>query len=326
MSALEGEEGERICNFSLLDQIAALKWVQDNIEAFGGDRDNVTLFGESAGARSVLSLLVSPKATGLFHKALVQSGYTLPDTPVDKALLQGEAVAAHFCLQNATAEHLRQIPAEALWPLEGALKSGPVPVCGDAVLPEPMLETFFTARQHPVPVVIGSNSDEASVMAVFGVDLAEQIQKLRRDMAFTTLGFVVMQAQQRIGQPCWRYWFDYVAQAEHDTYKNGAWHGNEMPYVFDTLALVEPARQYVNEHDQAFAKQVADYWVSFARDASTANDTLHGPVRWPASVKGRDRLLRIGLNKYAGFKLKNRFMRARLALFRRVMRHHVTLD
>ncbi|MGU3522665.1 carboxylesterase/lipase family protein [Enterobacteriaceae bacterium C23F] len=352
--ALDGEEGERVCNFALLDQIAALKWVQENIEAFGGDRDNVTLFGESAGARSVLSLLASPKANGLFHKAIVQSGYTLPDTPVDKALAQGEAIADHFGLQNATAEQLREIPADAFWPLEGALKPGPVPICGDAVLPEPMLETFFTARQHPVPLMIGSNSDEASVMAVFGVDLAEQIQKLRRerrlglglikllypgvkgdeelgrqvcrDMAFTTLGFVVMQAHQRIGQPCWRYWFDYVAQAEHDTYKNGAWHGNEVPYVFDTLTLTEPARQYVNEHDLAFAKQVADYWVSFAREASVTNDTLHGPVRWPAAIKGRDRLLRIGLSKAAGYRVENRFMRARLALFRRVMRHHVTLD
>lgn len=111
--------------------------------------------------------------------------------------------------------------------------------------------------------MIGSNSDEASVMAVFGIDLAGQIQKLRRerrfglglikllypgvkgdeelgrqvcrDMAFTTMGYVVMQAQQRVGGLCWRYWFDYVAEAEHATYINGAWHGNEVPYVFDTL-------------------------------------------------------------------------------------------
>lgn len=56
-----------------------------------------------------------------------------------------------------------------------------------------------------------------------------------RDMAFTTMGYVVMQAQQRVGGLCWRYWFDYVAEAEHTTYINGAWHGNEVPYVFDTL-------------------------------------------------------------------------------------------
>ena len=99
------------------------------------------------------------------------------------------------------------------------LTIGPAPVVGDAVLPQPMLETFFSGRQHPLPVMIGSNSDEASVMAVFGVDIAGQIQKLRRerrfglglikllypgvkgdealgrevcrDMAFTTMGYVI---------------------------------------------------------------------------------------------------------------------------------------
>ena len=135
----------------------------------------------------------------------------------------------------------------------------------------------------------------------------------------------VGEAQQRAGGLCWRYWFDYVAEAEHATYINGAWHGNEVPYVFDTLGQVEPSRQYVNERDLAFAAQVADYWVSFARDAG-ARDSLAGPTRWPACRKGRDVLLRIGVNKHAGFRLENRFMRARMNLFKRVMKHHVSLD
>ena len=340
-------------NFALLDQIQALEWVRDNIAAFGGDPENITVFGESAGARSVLSLMASPLAGGLFHKAIVQSGYTLPDTPREQAMHKGEVIAAHFGLQNATAEQLRAIPPEAFWPLTSPLNIAPAPIVGDCVLPEAMLDVFFAARQHSVPVMIGSNSDEASVMSVFGVDLAGQIQKLRRerrfglglikllypgvkgdeelgrqvcrDMAFTTMGYVVMQAQQRAGGLCWRYWFDYVAEAEHATYTNGAWHGNEVPYVFDTLGQVEPSRQYVNERDLAFAAQVADYWVSFARDAG-ARDSLVGPTRWPACRKGRDVLLRIGVNKHAGFRLENRFMRARMSLFKRVMKHHVSLD
>lgn len=352
--ALEGEDGERLYNFGLMDQVAALRWVQENIEFFGGDRDNVTLFGESAGARSALSLMTSPKATGLFHKAIIQSGYTLPDLARDDALARGERLAEHFNLPNATAHDLREIPAESFWPLTAPHNIGPAPIVGDAVLPQPMLDVFFAGKQHAMPVLVGSNSDEASVMAVFGVDLAEQIQKLRRerrlglglikllypgvkgdeelgrqvcrDMAFTTLGYVVMQAQHRVNQPCWRYWFDYVAEAEHDTYRHGAWHGNEVPYVFDTLGQITPSCDYVTPRDLQVAAQVADYWISFARDASVSHTVLAGPVRWPACVRGRDRLLRIGLRKHAGFHVENRFMRARLALFKRVMKHHVSLD
>ncbi|EOI3575416.1 carboxylesterase/lipase family protein [Cronobacter turicensis] len=353
--ALEDEDAAGpVYNFALLDQIAALRWVQDNIAAFGGDRDNVTLFGESAGARSVLSLMASPLAKGLFHKAIIQSGYTLPDIPRRKALLNGATLTRHLGLKAPTAAELRALPADTFWQLTTPYVTGPAPIAGDIVLPEPMLETFFAARQHPMPVMVGSNSDEASVLAYFGVNLEEQIRKLRRerrfglglirllypgvrgdrelgrqvcrDMAFTTLGFVVMQAQSRRGVPCWRYWFDYVAVGERETFANGAWHGNEVPYVFDNLGQVEPLKDYATAADYTFAGQVADYWVSFAKHASAQSQALDGPVRWLACVRGRDRLLRIGLNKKAGWRLENRFMRARLALFKRVMRYHVTLD
>ncbi len=292
--ALEGEEGERLYNFALLDQIAALRWVQDNIHAFGGDAANVTLFGESAGARSVLSLMASPKAKGLFHKSDRAKRLYLTGFTAGKGAGQGKAAGGtFFSLADASAEQLRAIPADAFWALTAPLNIGPAPIVGDAVLPEPMLDTFFKGRQHAMPVMIGSNSDEASVMAVFGVDIAGQIQKncaanavfglglikllypgvkgdealgreVCRDMAFTTLGYVVMQAQQRLGQPCWRYWFDYVAEAEHETYLHGApaWQRSGLCF-FDNPARAEPVCQYASEADQAFAAQVADYWANF---------------------------------------------------------------
>ena len=352
--ALSGEQQAPLYNFALSDQIAALAWVKDNIALFGGDVNNVTLFGESAGARSVLSLMASPLAKGLFHKAIVQSAYTLADVPVADAMAKSQAVAGHFGLENASAAQLRAIPAGQLVNLPAPLTIGPVPICGDQVLPVPMLETFFTARQHPVPLIIGSNSDEASVMAWFGVDLAAQIQRMRRerrlglgvirllypgvsgdlelgrqvcrDMAFTTMGFVAMQAQQRVGQPCWRYWFDYVAEAERNTYANGTWHGNEVPYVFNTLAITPPACDYVNQRDVAFSGQVADFWVQFATRGDARHPVLEGPVNWPACIQRRDRTLRIGLALRAGFRVENRFMRTRMQLFKRIMRHLVSLD
>jgi para-nitrobenzyl esterase len=351
--SLAGEDPEGpLANFALLDQIAALEWVRDNIGAFGGDPQNITLFGESAGGRSVLSLMVSPLSAGLFHKAIAQSAYTLADEPFSEAMARSEAVARHLGLENASAAQLRALPADAFWPLTGPLGTGPVPICGDRVLPQPMLESLMAGRQHPMPLMIGSNSDEASVMGVFGVDLAQQIQRMRRDhrlglalirmlypgvrgdealgrqvsrdMAFTTMGFVAMQAQQRLKQPCWRYWFDYVAEAEHATYPWGAWHGNEIPYVFDTLGSILPSREYASGEDLAFAARVADYWVAFA-SLKPGQRVLPGALPWPACQGRQDRLLRMGIDRRPGFKLERRFMRARSLLFKRVMKQHVTL-
>ncbi len=353
--ALEGEDATGpVYNFALMDQLLALQWVRENIRAFGGDAGNVTLFGESAGARSVLSLLASPLAGGLFHKAIVQSAYTLPDVDRNQALRKGISLARHFGLQDATAEQLRELPADVFWKLEAPLNIGPAPISGDRVLPEPMLDTFFAGRQHPMPIMIGSNSDEASVLSYFGIDLAGQIERLRRekrfglglikllypgvkgdselgrqvcrDMAFTTMGFVVMQAQQRVGQPCWRYYFDYVAEAERKTYANGTWHGNEVPYVFNTLRLTPPASEYVNERDLAFSAKVCDYWAEFARAATSKSEQLAGELRWPACTRRKDRTMLLGVNKQARFKIINRFMRTRMQLFKRVMKHHVNLD
>jgi hypothetical protein len=105
-------------------------------------------------------------------------------------------------------------------------------------------------------------------------------------MAFTTLGYVVMQAQQRVGQPCWRYWFDYVPRAADETCPHGAWHGDEVPYVFDTLTLAEPVRTYADEEDRAFAAQVADYWANFARLAGHRCSELPGRYAGPPACAG----------------------------------------
>ncbi|MEA1064977.1 carboxylesterase/lipase family protein [Erwinia sp. HR93] len=354
--ALQGEDisGET-WNFGLLDQIAALYWVRKNIARFGGDPRNVTLFGESAGGRSVLSLLASPLGRGLFDKAIVQSAYTLEDESAEKAQARCMAAVRHLGAGiDSDAATLRKLPADALCAAGMPFTMGPVPICGDRVLPQSMMRCFMAARQHPVPVMIGSNSDEASVMNFFGIDLAQQIQRMRRerrlglglirmlypgvrndaelgrqvcrDMAFTTMGYIVMQACRRRKVACWRYWFDYVAAGERERYPHGAWHGNEIPYVFDNLALTPPVNDCAEASDRVFAGQVADYWTAFARWRPGQATILDGPLRWPASGPGHDGVLRIGVRRCAGFKLERRFMRARARLFRRVMRHHVSLD
>ncbi|MEN5015560.1 carboxylesterase/lipase family protein [Erwinia sp. Eh17-17] len=351
----EYADGEVVNNFALLDQIAALQWVQRNIRAFGGNPKNVTLMGESSGARSVLSLYASPLARGLFHKGIVQSAYGVPDVSRSEALKKGEALARHFGLKEASAEQLRALPADSFWPLAPSQGVGPVAISGDRVLPEPMLSVFSAARQQPLPLMIGSNSDEASVLAYFGVDAAKVIAGIRdkhplllrlikllysgvwddaelgrqvaRDMTFTTVGYMAALAQHRIGSPAWRYYFDYVSENARDLYRHGTWHGNEIPYVLNTLEQLDPAdaaRPFTGG-DRDFSRRVSEYWLRFARDATPFSHQIAGETDWPAWHPWGDVTLRFGRKGLADVVVEKRFMRRRMQIFRLLMRAFVHL-
>ncbi len=348
---------EVVNNFALLDQIAALQWVQRNIDSFGGDRHNVTLFGESSGGRSVLSLFASPLAVGLFHKGIAQSPYALPDIPRQQALEIGEKMSRHFNLAEATAEQLRALPADAFWPLDPAFAIGPVAISGDRVLPQPMLEVFNASRQQRLPLMIGSNSDEASVLSYFGVNPGQVIKELRqsgrvglrlkiiqmlyqgvrdddrlgrlvaRDVTFTTMGYLVALSQHRIGVPVWRYYFDYVSENARDIYPDGTWHGNEIPYTFNTLNALGPTmgKRPFTDNDRLFARKVSEYWLNFAREGSVLSHPLAGEVSWPAWQPPADKVMRFGEQGEAVLKLEKRFMRCRMQIFRLLVKQMVRL-
>jgi para-nitrobenzyl esterase len=153
-------------NFALLDQIEALKWVQSNITHFGGDPNNVTIFGQSAGGRSVLSLFASPLAGNLFHKGVAQSVYGLPDVPREFALQKGVIVATQLGLpgEDVAPSALRELDADAFWKIPF---KPPTPISGDAVLPVPLFDVFKSGNQLRLPLIIGSNSDDSSVLNDF---------------------------------------------------------------------------------------------------------------------------------------------------------------
>lgn len=181
-------------NFGLLDMVAALRWVQSNISAFGGDANNVTIFGVSAGGMAVNLLMASPHAKGLFHRAIAQSGYgtwPLPHSrdakvavPTDwhnRAMPSAEAVSAELIASIKKGEpaliesepmlaDLRKIDAQTL---VGALKSFQLPIVDGLTLPAEPAVVFAQGKQHDVAYLTGGNSHEGTIIRGAGMSLAE---------------------------------------------------------------------------------------------------------------------------------------------------------
>jgi para-nitrobenzyl esterase len=160
-------------NYGLLDQIAALRWVQDNIAAFGGDSGNVTIFGESAGSFAVSALMSSPLARGLFHKAIGESGAFFPRGAGPLALTSLSATEERGMkfaegLGAPSMSALRALPGDAV--LAAALKAQPwfAPNLDGYVLPEAVDDVFAAGKQTRVPLLAGWNADEMRSGVVFG--------------------------------------------------------------------------------------------------------------------------------------------------------------
>ena len=310
LPALGRDAEEASANFGLLDQLAALAWVRENIAAFGGDPANVTIFGESAGARDVCSLVASPAAKGLFHRAIMESGSckglptrtTAEQTAATVASTVGCAAGDVACFRALPAETIVRANASDI----SGLSSGAYQPMIDGVIQTDQPDNVIGAGGHShVPFIVGANADETGNSApMIMTDMQYQaLVRMQLPMAIADMALqqypasafptpraayvrlttdarfvcpsreIARAADRGQSEGVYRYFFQYRATAL------GAVHGIDVPYVFGTFDGIETpsGTPYTpTATDLAISASLQGDWTRFARSGDPA-----GSPAWP---------------------------------------------
>ena len=291
-------------NYGLLDQIAGLKWIQNNISKFGGDPDKVTIFGESAGGISVSMLCASPLAKGLFRGAISQSGGSFGPTrktsyPGEnmKTLAQSEQEGLAYS-ESMGAKNISELRAldASNFAKPGMMTGGAWPIVDGYVIPDDQYKLYEQGKYNDVAVLIGYNSDEGAsfsatkdvkkhlasveqrygpfaerllkVYPVEGNTVPKSARDLMRDAAFGWHTWAWACLQSKTGKsPVYLYYFDQHPDYPKDSprYGYGSPHGQDVDFVFGTV------RNPQLDSDKPLSRTMIKYWTNFAKN-------LRGPL------------------------------------------------
>jgi len=327
-------------NYGTLDQIRALEWVRDNIAAFGGDPSNVTIFGESAGARNVLALLVAPRAAGLFHRAIAQSGGTRSSSLAEGENLTsdpepGSATSSREIVKKLGVEAaaLRDVPAETLLRAYDAggigMYDAPQIFPDGSVLPaQDTLSAIRAGQYNAVPVLIGTNADENKlfffldpryVRRVLGVfPIVKDETAYFRDADYATRSWKINGADEPAralseAQPgrVFAYRWDWdeegsVLWADLGELI-GAAHGLEIAFVFDHWNLGREGRALYTKQNEpgrkALSAAMQGYWTEFARSGDPGKGPNGDLPAWTAWNESGDKYIVLDTEDDGGIRM-----------------------